>query len=247
MRERLSAAECRALGGPTPWGISFPRSPQGAGRLNPDSGHPGDARAATARASLRGAELPEFDLPEALATAHGGRSGSLSLACTPTSSPASTGVRRHSRRDPVEPDDQRAQRRPRFGRERRLGAGCSGQGDLHREPRPGAAFRFDFELPTDGCDSLVHPDESESVTGSLRSSETASIILDRENHGPFPAREADVHGFRLRVLDNVRQSLLCDPEDGGLELWQAVACRAEDRARALPSGRPASPNRRSGL
>ena len=48
--------------------------------------------------------------------------------------------------------------------------------------------------------------------------ETTPVVFDRENHGSLAAGEGDAHGFRLRMLDDVRQGLLGDPEDGGLEL-----------------------------
>jgi hypothetical protein len=94
----------------------------------------------------------------------------------------------------------------------------SGEGDLDGESSADASFRFDVECSIDRCDSLPHSDKSEPATADLHLGETASVVLDRENHGSLPARQADVHGFRLGVLYDVRQSLLSDPEDGSLDL-----------------------------
>jgi hypothetical protein len=55
-----------------------------------------------------------------------------------------------------------------------------------------------------GCGPFTQPDKPEVVTGYLRSGEAATVVVDRDNHGSFLSRAADVHGLRVSVLGDVR-------------------------------------------
>ena len=94
----------------------------------------------------------------------------------------------------------------------------SGRGSSIARRVPTPLVDFEVEGAIEGCDSLTDPDEPEAGIRSLRLRETTPVIFDCEGHGSLAASESDTHGPRIGMLDDVRESLLSDAEDGGLEL-----------------------------
>src|SRR5262245_18025474 len=91
----------------------------------------------------------------------------------------------------------------------------------HGDAEPGAfpRLRDDAQPPADGVDPVSNADESEATVPALERGhlEADPIGLDPAADDARTAIEADAHGGGLRVLDDIRQRLLNDPEERGLD------------------------------
>ena len=90
--------------------------------------------------------------------------------------------------------------------------------NFRHERRTPVRGRLDLEATVEQREPLLHPEEAEAVLTRLVHRETAPVVLEHGRNARAPPREHDAHPARLRVFDDVRQSLLDDPVEGGLDL-----------------------------
>ena len=82
---------------------------------------------------------------------------------------------------------------------------------------PASRARLELQLAAQQREPLAHPEQAETL-GAGVGHEAAAVVLDHRRDRARAAREHDADRARLRVLDDVRQRLLHDPVERGLDV-----------------------------
>ena len=123
-------------------------------------------------------------------------------ATTSMSSSASSTRRRPGAHDGVVVDEDDADHRQR---------------DLGDDRRSPVRRRLDGEAAVEERDPLAHPDDAEAAVAGLVRREADAVVLDHRGDRVALAGHEHAHPRGPGVLDHVRQRLLDDPVEGGLD------------------------------
>ena len=89
--------------------------------------------------------------------------------------------------------------------------------DLGDDRRASLGRRFDGEAAVQERDPLAHPDEAEAAVAGLVRREADAVVLDHGSDGVPLAGHEHAHPGGPGVLDHVRQRLLDDAVERGLD------------------------------
>ena len=81
-----------------------------------------------------------------------------------------------------------------------------------------AGARLDLHPAVEECEPLAHPEESDAALANDAWIESVAVVLDHRRHGGVSARDGDADPAGARVLDDVRQRLLHNAVESGLDL-----------------------------